>query len=831
MPPIASRCLKATIAAMVVGLTSVAVGQVVSLPGFGQPGAQKTPVTATAEFSPATGNQPAMLTVTATVDKPWHIYSVTQGPGGPVRTKITLDPSATAKLAGDFQVEQPPHSHNEPVFGNIIVETHEGNVTWRAPIDLPAGVDPSQLTIAGKLFVQACTDQNCLPPANVPFTAKYVAATPAAVIATPTTVVSTPVATPSSVIAAETTTSKPSVSVGTYTHSASHAIIEGRIEPQVVEPGGKATLHLKAIPTDGFHVYALASKAPPLGSRPTLIKLTSSTPCPPQAPKASSIPQEKQDTDKSTIRYHKEPVEWTLDLCIPADAKPGAHTVEGLIGYMTCLADGQCDLPRAARFTGIVNIGGERKDGSMALAFADAKYAQVEAIAAAEPGPTMQATTGITPAMGLSPDHDMPHDMTALPTMLFFALLGGLILNLMPCVLPVIGLKIFSFIEQAGESRRVALLLNLWYTAGVLAVFMGLATLASAAQLGLADTSWGWGQQNSSVAFNIIMCSIVFVMSLSFMGVWEIPIPGFVGSGKAQDLAAREGAIGAFSKGAITTILATPCSGPYLGTVFGYTLTQPPAVTYLLFGFIGLGMASPYLLLGAFPSLIRFLPKPGAWMETFKQAMGFVMLGAIVFLFSAMPKREYVVPTFCLLIGLWAGCWWIGRTPLYAGRSKLIKAYVVGALIAVVVGVAGFKVLLPGESLIAWRPFSQSELAKLTSEGKTVMVDFTADWCLTCKTNLNFVFNTPEVSDAIQRAGVVPLLVDLTDPDSEDWKVLNSLGYQSIPMLAIFPAGKPQKPIPLPDLLTKREVLKALEQAGPSRDSQSASRQMLSAER
>ncbi|HEX4129279.1 MAG TPA: thioredoxin family protein [Pirellulales bacterium] len=786
--------------------------QVVGLPGLDL-GKVQTPVAVTAEVVPGAGGEPAQLVVHAKMQDGWHIYSTTQPPGGPVRTKITLAADSPAKLAGEFQPTPAPEKHPEPAFNNITVETHAGDVTWRAGLSIPPGTDLAQLVVSGKVFVQACTDTNCLPPQNVPFEARLAPGSPAqtAPAATQPAVKPQPAAKPqaSAPLAVET--------LGKYTHALSHAIIEGRIEPQVVTPGSRATLHLRATPTDGYYIYALASKPTDFGPKPTLIQLTRATACTDSTPRPSEKPQSMQTTTGQAVGYHTDPVEWTIDLCTPDTARAGALPVEGLIGYMTCLKDGSCDLPRAAKFSGILNVGTDHKNGSLMLRFEDAKYSQVAALALAAPPPTVQATHGITPAIPLAPTNEPPRDLSALPWMILSALLGGLILNLMPCVLPVIGLKIFSFVEQAGESRRVALLLNLWYTLGVLAVFMVLATLASAAKLGLADSSWGWGQQNSSVVFNIAMCSIVFVMALSFLGVWEIPIPGFVGSGKAQDLAAREGAFGAFTKGIVTTVLSTACSGPFLGPVLGFTLTQPPFITYLICGFIGLGMASPYLIIGAFPELVRFLPKPGAWMDTFKQAMGFVMMGAIVFLFSAMPKREYVVPTFCLLVGLWAGCWWIGRTPLYAGAAKLAKAYTIGGLITAVVGIAGFKVLLPSESLIAWRPYSQQALQQLTAEGKTVMVDFTADWCLTCKTNLNFVINTPEVSDAVRRAGVVPLIVDLTDPDSEDWKVLNSLGFQSIPMLAIFPAHEPQRPITLPDLLTKNKVLDALEKAGPSK--------------
>jgi thiol:disulfide interchange protein len=325
----------------------------------------------------------------------------------------------------------------------------------------------------------------------------------------------------------------------------------------------------------------------------------------------------------------------------------------------------------------------------------------------------------------------------------------------------------------------------------------------------------GWGAQFQRTGFNVFLAAVVFVMALSFLGVWEIPLPGFVGSKEANQLASREGAGGAFFKGVLTTVLATPCSGPFLGPVFGFTVRQSPVITYLIFGCIGLGMASPYLIIGAFPRLIRFLPKPGAWMDTFKQMMAFVLLGTVVFLFTFM-NRDYLVPTFALLVGLWAGCWWIGRVPLYEGWNKIARAWVAGSVFAAIVGVASFHYLLPGPALLPWQPYSPATLAKLTSEGKTVMVDFTADWCLTCKLNLKTAINTQEVQQVVQSNGVVPLLADWTNESEEIQKALDALGSNSIPVLAIYPAGKADKPIVLPDLLSRDRVVEALKSAGPS---------------
>jgi thiol:disulfide interchange protein len=227
-------------------------------------------------------------------------------------------------------------------------------------------------------------------------------------------------------------------------------------------------------------------------------------------------------------------------------------------------------------------------------------------------------------------------------------------------------------------------------------------------------------------------------------------------------------------------------------------------------------MSAPYLLIGAFPTLIRFLPKPGAWMDTFKQLMGFVLLGTVVFVLS-FTNRDYFVPAFAMMVGLWLGCWWIGRTPLYESLGKKLIAWGQGMLAAGIVTLIAFTLLLPRESNIPWQPFSPSELARLRSAGNTVLVEFTADWCLTCKLNLSSAIETDEVSAAIKQNKIVPLLADYTDGSPEIKEMLASLQSKSIPLLAIFPADAPDRPIVLRDVITKGQLLEAIEQAGPSK--------------
>jgi thiol:disulfide interchange protein len=401
-----------------------------------------------------------------------------------------------------------------------------------------------------------------------------------------------------------------------------------------------------------------------------------------------------------------------------------------------------------------------------------------------------------------------PPSKLSLGLVVVFGLIGGLILNLMPCVLPVVGLKILSFAEQAGQKRGEVLTLNLWFSAGLLSVFLILATLAVGLQM-------SWGEQFTQGWFKLTLISVVFAMALSFLGVWEIPLPGFVGTGKANDLQAKEGPAGAFAKGIFTTVLATPCSGPFLGPVFAYTLSQPAIVTYLIFGSVGVGMASPYIIVGLQPSLVKMLPKPGEWMETFKQFMAFVLLGTVVFLFTTIKQADFL-PTLATLFAIWFACWWIGRIKFTATRQQKIRGWGIALITGIALGIFSFKILGEHPPVLPWTPYTEDTLASAQDEGKTVMIDFTAQWCLTCKMNYYWTIDTPEILDVVEELDVVPMLADWTDRSSEIKSKLTELNSNSIPLLAIYPAGRPDEPIILRDVISQKDLIEALRDAGPS---------------
>jgi len=321
------------------------------------------------------------------------------------------------------------------------------------------------------------------------------------------------------------------------------------------------------------------------------------------------------------------------------------------------------------------------------------------------------------------------------------------------------------------------------------------------------------------------------VMALSFLGVWEVPIPGFAGSGKAAQLASQEGVTGAFAKGVLTTIMATPCGAPLLAPAVAWGIAQTPMVTFAVFISAGIGMTSPYLLIGAFPGLIRFLPKPGAWMETFRQVMGFVLLGTVVFILTFIPW-PYVVPTVGLLFGLWVVCWWIGRMPVTADSGTTLRTWLTAAAIggvAWLITFPGFSKVLPDRfapgglaSMMEGR-FQRDidsavalELAKLMGDQpgeQTVLVDFTADWCMNCKYLEATVLNSRAVREAVERNNVVTLQADWSEGGPEVTRMLELLGSKQVPVVAIFSASNPNEPTIFRGGYTANMVVNALDKA------------------
>jgi thiol:disulfide interchange protein len=551
------------------------------------------------------------------------------------------------------------------------------------------------------------------------------------------------------------------------------------------------------------------------------------------SPIASSEVVEKQLGDEPPIRYHEGPVTWTVPVQIPKSFQPGPTTVSGLIGFQTC-SDSQCDRPVAAAFSATVEVDAGVSATAVPLAIgpADASYKKVAQRAEQSSTSLAQGQTSAgdtDTAAGAAPLKFDPSKLaaqeavqaTSLGRALIFAFLGGLILNVMPCVLPVIGLKILSFFDQAGQSRSRAFMLNFWYSLGLLSVFMVLAVLGASLS-----------EMFTERLFGIVMASIVFAMALSLMGVWELQVPSFLGGGQAQALMQKEGVFGAFFKGVITTLLAIPCGAPLLSPALLWTDEQVRAGAthnvFLIFGVIGLGMASPYLIIGAFPELLRFLPKPGAWMDTFKKVMGYGLLVAVIWILYFLPLED-AVPTVAFLFGIWFACWLVGQVPITAADSTKVWTWVSAILVVALSYVVSFQLLVrpftadkvarlvqAAEPDPLWQPFDRERFDQLVAAEKTIMVDFTADWCFTCKTLEATVLKTDNVRQAIEKNGVVTFMADWTNKDAEVTAMLDALKSRQVPVLAIFPAGNPLEPIVFRGGYTQQNVIDALAEAGPS---------------
>jgi thiol:disulfide interchange protein len=802
-----------------------------------------------ATIAPATDSLPALLAVTAEIQPGWHIYSITQPKGGPLRTQITVDEASGVKLLGDFIADPPAESHKDDIWGDLTVESHAGKVTWIAPIELPADADLKTLVIQGNINAQACDAANCLLPKKYPFEAKL--GEPLALSEAASAALVAEEAAPAAAGLPPVLTA----SADDYRASGSHVIWRGTVTSAA--PGGEAIVHVSAQAVEEFHLYGFERKDPrtPLSSKPTLLLLTDHPDWTVTGPTASVEPGTHVTQDRRMERYYDQPVAWTFRLQVPKDAKPGKFPITGMIGYQACRsgANGVCDMPLAAQFNGTIEIAADGAVITTALRFAKAQsYNEVSKIAdAAAEGSRTAATAPPAPTQSApataAPAPTAIDDPTNLPflTAVGFGFLGGLILNLMPCVLPVIGLKVLSFVEQSGKDRGHVFMLNLVYSLGIISVFAVLAALLTVFQL-------GWGEQSSYAGFNIPMTAIIFVMALSFLGVWEIPIPGFVGGSSATALARREGWTGTFTKGVLTTLLATPCSGPGLGTALAWCAGKPTPMVYAVFISMGLGMASPYLLIGAFPNLVRFLPKPGAWMETFKQLMGFVLLATVVFMLSVL-RPTYVVPTIALLFGLWFACWWIGRMPFTATGAEKAKGWAQAIAVAAAVYVVAFvgwegwtpksisfvglhdfmeykqdrrieqliaqrgdstleiKRVTDATAEIPWNPFTPAIFSSLVEQKQPVLVDFTADWCGTCKTLEKLVLNTDEVRAAMKQGNVVPVQADMTEPFPAANEALAELKANGIPVVAIYPPGSTTPSTVFRGMFTQAQLLEALE--------------------
>jgi thiol:disulfide interchange protein DsbD len=416
----------------------------------------------------------------------------------------------------------------------------------------------------------------------------------------------------------------------------------------------------------------------------------------------------------------------------------------------------------------------------------------------------------------------------SLPWALVFAFAGGLLLNLMPCVFPVISVKILGFAEQADEDdssiRRhgmlfgAGVLTSMWVLAGVL-----LAVRAAGSQV-------GWGFQLQSPTFVALMALLFFGIGLNLLGVFEVGTRLMNLGGQLQSQTPNDGSLGAFLTGVLATIVATPCTAPFMGAALGLALTLSTFGAVLIFTALGVGMAVPYVGLSMAPGLLQKLPEPGAWMETLKQFFSFPMFATTIWLVWVFGQQAGNGGVAMLLFGLLLlgmAAWVVHRwsapqlsSPVTLLTRGLVTTMIVGAVAAGVIG-AGYGRTTSAsttettaeeatEESSSWMEYSPSKVEEMRKEGRPVFVDFTAAWCLTCQVNERTVLNTDEVQDAFQERNVALIKADWTNRDPQITEALESHGRSGVPVYVLYP-GDGSGPTLLPEVLTQDIVLNALD--------------------
>jgi len=392
---------------------------------------------------------------------------------------------------------------------------------------------------------------------------------------------------------------------------------------------------------------------------------------------------------------------------------------------------------------------------------------------------------------------------------LLLALVGGLILNLMPCVFPVLGIKILGFVQQAGSERRKVVLHGLVFTAGVLLSFWSLAGLLALLRAG--GSQLGWGFQLQSPAFVYLLAMLMLVFALNMSGLFEF---GLSATGIGSGLQTKDGLAGSFFTGVLATVVATPCSAPFLAPALGAALTLSPAASFTVFSAIGIGLSTPYLLLSIFPAAVRMLPRPGAWMEGFRQLMAFPLYGTVAYLLwvlAGQVEDNALLTAFLGAVFVAMGAWLYGRWNAPGAKPGRARAGLALGLVIASVGLwAGWPASEKAPDAPVWEHWDRTRLAQLRAEGRTVYVDFTARWCATCQANKRLVFGSAELRKRFAERKVVLLKGDWTNRDPEITAELARWNRSAVPFNLLYQPGKPD-PILLPELLTAETVLKALD--------------------
>ncbi|MFU8802387.1 MAG: protein-disulfide reductase DsbD family protein [Bradymonadaceae bacterium] len=428
-------------------------------------------------------------------------------------------------------------------------------------------------------------------------------------------------------------------------------------------------------------------------------------------------------------------------------------------------------------------------------------------------------------ATSTPPPAPVPIPAIALWKALLLAFLGGMLLNLMPCVFPVLAIKVFAFLNVVHEERHNLYIHSAAYTGGIVSSLLALAAVVIG--LKMVGTQVGWGFQFQEPLFIAIVGAVLVIFALNLFGAFQV---GVSAGDLGKVVMAPPGPKRSFGEGILAVILATPCSAPFLGTAVGFALASSTPMILLVFATLGLGLAAPFVLLTMVPGLASRLPRPGPWMEYFKQFLGFALLGTTIWLIWLIGQMAGVGGILRLLIFLMAcalGAWLFG---IVQYKGALLKWSVSLIAVALIVGTGvltlDFSTTPPSSSAassstnafdngLPWQPWSEDAVQAELAKGRPVFVDFTADWCITCKVNKATVLETTEVIEAVEALDVAMFMADWTRRDDTIRAKLAEFGKAGVPLYLMYSPDQPHAPRVLPELITRAMIVEAMTMASP----------------
>ncbi|MCM8533712.1 MAG: thioredoxin family protein [Lentisphaeraceae bacterium] len=417
----------------------------------------------------------------------------------------------------------------------------------------------------------------------------------------------------------------------------------------------------------------------------------------------------------------------------------------------------------------------------------------------ASAGGTKAASKSSTSYRGLSGENISDKKNKGIFYNLVLAFLGGFILNLMPCVFPVLSIKVMGFVNHAKEGKGHGIMHAGIFTLGVLISFWILAGLTLGLKSTNQDVTWGFQLQSPYMMYSLV--ALLLALSLNLFGVFEI---GVSLTSAGQSVQGKTGLYGSFMSGVLATVVATPCMAPMLGAALAFAFTQPPAIAMIFFTAIGLGLSSPYLFLAIFPKFLKFIPKPGAWMETFKQAMGFLMLLAVVWLMdtlqSLIAEQDKFLNVLWSFVALSTALWLYGKySPMYVEKSKKIKGILAATLLALAAVSYGFS-KLEEKTVLTWEKFDPAKLEQYVKDKQPVFIDFTAKWCATCQVNKKLAIY-PNTNLFLKKK-VILMKADNTKHNEVINKWLDKFNSPGVPLNLLYD-GENEAPVKFPETFTK----------------------------